>query len=306
MIGVLGSTGFVGTNLCKHLEDLGIKHVGGSRRTGVEANNIQSLLEWINLNGVTHVVNLAADCGGIGLNQKMPGYLWLATQQVSGAVLEAARIAKVAKLVMVGTVCSYAKDCVVPFKEDYLMHYGLPEPTNMAYGVAKLSALIGAQAYVKQYGMHICNLVPVNMYGPHDHFDLENSHVVPAVIRKIHEAKLNKSPSVTFWGTGSATREFLYVGDFVKACVAAVTKDTSPDFINIGTGKEISIKELTIQIAQQMDYDGQVVWDTSKPNGQPRRCLDVSRASQMLDFKASVELADGLRETIAWYLATYK
>lgn len=300
-VGVLGSTGFVGANLVDHLTELHIPCIGGSRRIGVDARNVECLIDWIKSNHITHVINLAGDCGGIGLNQKEPGTLWLSAQLVAASVLEAARITGIEKLIMVGTVCSYAKDCPVPFKEDYLMHYGLPEQTNMAYGVAKLSALIGAQAYAKQHGMNICNLIPVNMYGPNDHFDTERSHVIPAIISKIDGAINSGTDTVTLWGTGSATREFLYVKDFARACVAALMTPTTADFINIGTGNEISIRDLANMIAGYMGFTGIIKWDTQKPDGQPRRCLDVTRAKQILNFVAKTKLEDGLRETIEWY-----
>jgi len=300
-IGILGSTGFVGKNLVEYLTRHKIVHSGASRRTGVDAADLSSLLNWITNNKITHLVNLAADCGGIGLNQKKPASLWMATSRISHTVLEAARFARIEKTVMVGTVCSYAKHCPTPFKEEYLMNYGLPEETNMAYGVAKLNALIGAQAYAKQYDMHVCNLVPVNMFGPYDHSDLNNSHVIPALIRKFDDAIKNNDPTVTLWGTGSATREFLYAQDFAEACLLALQKCSTSEFINVGTGNEISIKELANLISTLMEYNGTIIWDTTKPDGQPRRCLDTSKAERILQFKAKTNLMNGLQQTIDWY-----
>lgn len=305
-VGILGSTGFVGTNLAEFLSMMGIPHVGASRRTGVDAADLSSLMAWIVDNKITHLVNLAADCGGIGLNQRRPASLWLATSRISHTVLEAARFARLEKVIMVGTVCSYAKHCPVPFKEEYLMNYGPPEETNMAYGIAKLNSLVGAQAYAKQFGVNICNLVPVNMYGPYDHFDLNNSHVVPAMIRKLDEAIKNNQQLVTLWGTGTATREFLFAKDFAQATLLALNKCETSEFINVGTGTEISIKELMHATADLMGFKGQIIWDTSKPDGQPRRCLDVSKAERIIGFRATTSLVDGLRETIQWYQSRNK
>lgn len=300
-IGVLGATGFVGKNVIEHLQEIGVNHCGASRRTGVDASDLNSLLNWISNNKITHIINLAAECGGIGLNQQKPASLWMATSKISHAVLEAVRFSGVEKLVMVGTVCSYSKHCPTPFKEEYLMNYGMPEETNAAYGVAKLNALIGAQAYVKQYGMNINCLLPVNMYGPYDHSDLNNSHVIPALIRKIDDAMKVGAESVTLWGTGSPTREFLYAKDFAKAAVLALENCNTCEFINIGTGSEISIKELAELISLLMGYKGRIIWDTTKPDGQPRRCLDVSKAERILEFRATTILMDGLAKTIKWY-----
>lgn len=299
-IGVLGSTGFVGTNLMEFLSAMGVPHVGASRRTGVDAADLSSLMTWIADNEITHLINLAADCGGIGLNQRKPASLWFATSRISHTVLEAARFSKLQQLIMVGTVCSYAKHCPVPFKEEYLMNYGPPEETNMAYGIAKLNSLVGAQAYTKQFGLNTCNLVPVNMFGPYDHFDPNNSHVVPAVIRKIAEAIKTNQQSITIWGTGTATREFLFAKDFARAVVSALRCET-PEFINVGTGIEVSINELVRITADLMGFGGQIIYDASKPDGQPRRCLDVSKAEHILGFRATTSLVDGMRETIKWY-----
>jgi GDP-L-fucose synthase len=298
IIGILGHTGFVGINLSNRLTANNIEFVGGSRRTGTDARNIKSLVEWITANDITHVINLAAECGGIGLNQKQPAALWLATAQISAAVLEAAHICNVTKLIMVGTVCSYANNCPIPFKESDLLCYGEPEETNQAYGLVKLSGLYGAKAYNKQYGLDITNLIPVNMYGPYDNFDLESSHVIPALIRKM----LGNKDSVSLWGDGSATREFLYVGDFVDAVLMALDLNTGPEFANIGNGIEISIADLANQIAEFTGFSGKIVWDATKPNGQPRRCLDTSKALELFGFKASTPLEVGLRKTIDWYV----
>lgn len=302
IIGVLGATGFVGTNLVKRLTDLGEEVIGSSRSKGVDATDLMSLVAWLRSHNITHLVNLAAICGGIGLNKKRPADLWSASTRIGSTVLEAARRTRLAKTVMIGTVCSYAKYCPVPFKEDDLMHHGEPEPTNLAYGVSKLATLFGARAYAKQYNMNICNLVPVNMYGPNDHFDLENSHVIPAMIRKIHDAQL-AGTDLTLWGTGQATREFLYASDFADAVLAALDRLDDPTFVNIGSGSEISIADLVTLIAEIMGYAGRINWDTTMPDGQPRRCLNVDKATALLQWQATTPLRAGLEHTIQWYLA---
>lgn len=301
-VGVIGHTGFVGQNIATRLLAMGRSFVGGSRHNGVDARDINSVISWISTNDITHIINLAAECGGIGLNQRSPATLWAATTQISVSVLEAARVCNVKKLIMVGTVCSYAKHCPVPFKESDILHYGDPEETNQAYGLAKLNSLYGSKAYHKQHGLNVANLVPVNMYGPHDHFDLDNSHVIPALIRKMSDAKLSGS-TVTLWGDGSATREFLYVGDFVDALLLVLDNDSGPEFINIGSGEEISIKDLAIKIAGKLNFRHEIKWDATKPNGQPRRCLDTTKAFERFGFKASTSLDDGLQKTVEWYLS---
>jgi GDP-L-fucose synthase len=300
-VGVLGSTGFVGTNLTKKLSIYGIKNFGGSRRTGVDATNIGSLTNWIQNNNITHLVNLAAECGGIGLNQRIPANLWRSTTMISNSVLEAARLTEIKKIIMVGTTCSYPQNCPIPFKEEYLMQYGFPEDTNMAYGVAKLNAMVGAQAYAKQYKMNICNILPANMYGPNDHFDLDDSHVIPAMIRKFADAINNKHETITLWGTGSATREFLHVDDFAVAIILALNCLNTPEFINVGTGREISIIDLAYKISKLVGFKGEIHWDTSKPDGQPKRCLDISKAKRLFGFESSIELDEGLSNTINWF-----
>lgn len=300
-VGVLGATGFVGRNVTKYLDEVGIVNSGASRRTGVDAADLSSLMNWIDENKITHLINLAAECGGIGLNQRRPASLWIATSRISHTVLEAARFARIKQTIMVGTICSSAKHCPIPFKEEYLMNYGMPEETNMAYGVAKLNAQIGAQAYAKQYGLNVCNLIPVNMYGPYEHFNLDNSHVVPALIRKFDDAIKNNNPTVTLWGTGSPTREFLYARDFARALVLSLEKCNTSEFINVGTGSEIAIKDLAQIISSTMGYKGKIEWDISKPDGQPRRCVDTSRAERILGFKAETNFADGLKRTIEWF-----
>jgi len=304
-VGVLGSTGFVGRNLTEALNKANINFVGASRRSGVNARHDDDVYDWLKQNEVTHLVNLAAECGGIGLNQRSPADLWVSTQRISASVLEACMRHNIEKLIQLGTVCSYSADQPVPFQEDCIMYHGPPEATNRAYGIAKLSGLYGAQAYHKQFGLRVCNLIAVNMYGKYDHFDLLDSHVIPAIIKKINDAMKNDA-EVVLWGSGSPTREFLHASDFANAVILALKNEHSRandgTFINVGTGKEISIKDLANIIADLMDYKGQIVWDKKKPDGQMRRCLDISKAKFILDYNPEIALRHGLRETIDWYL----
>lgn len=304
-IGILGASGFVGTNLCHYLlEEAGVGRVDcASRRTcpPTDARDYKQLHKWVSENEITHLVNLAAECGGIGLNAISPASLWASVTAISNNVLKVAHECKLERTIMVGTVCSYARDCPVPFREDDLMSHGLPEETNRAYGMAKLAAVYGGIAYNKQYGVSITNLVPANMYGPWDHFSLLASHVIPAIIRKISNAIKTDAPGVVLWGDGSATRDFLNVRDFCRAVYLALTVGVPPIPINIGTGVETSIKELATLIAAKFNYTGEIRWNTSEPNGQPRRRLDIKRALETLGYQPTVSLEQGIQETIDWF-----
>jgi GDP-L-fucose synthase len=306
MIGVLGSTGFLGRNLVSVLRANNINHVCGSRRLKgdehVDAIDIHSINGWIYKNEITKIINCAAECGGIGLNQKNPFGLWWKNNLINTNVLMSSVSSRIKKLIMLGTVCSYSKNTPVPFKEDYLMSYGFPEETNAAYGLAKLNALFGAKAAHDQYGLNVMNLIPVNMYGPYDHFDLEKSHVIPAIIKKIDDAIINNSKEITLWGDGSASREFLHATDCSEAILKALEYDKEcTDFINIGVGQETTIFNLATIISEIMGYDGKILWNKNQPNGQPRRCLDVSKITEVLGWKSRINLRDGLSETIEWY-----
>jgi len=247
------------------------------------------------------VIHLAAVVGGIGANLVQPGRFLYENALMGLHVLEACRQHEVSKLVIAGTVCAYPKFCPVPFREDDLWN-GYPEETNAAYGIAKKMLLGAAQAYRVQYGTPAIMLVPVNLYGPGDHFDLETGHVIPSLIRKFVEAHERDLPSVTIWGDGTPTREFLYAADAAKAFVIAAETYDDPAPINLGTGKEISILELASMIAATVGYNGQIVFDPSKPNGQPRRSLDTSRAKERLGWQATTRLHKGVEDTLAWYL----
>jgi GDP-L-fucose synthase len=242
------------------------------------------------------VFHLAAEVGGIGANRANPGRYWYANLMMGAHVLELSRLSGVRKLVVAGTVCAYPKFTPVPFSEDTLWD-GYPEETNAPYGVAKKSVLVGAQAYRDQYGLDSVFLLPANLYGPRDNFDLETSHVIPALIRKMIEGE----DQVVLWGDGSPTREFLYVDDCAEGLALAAERYDGADPVNLGTGVETSIRELAELIAELTGFDGEIVWDTSMPNGQPRRALDASRAAERFGFRAGTSLRDGLERTVAWY-----
>ena len=242
------------------------------------------------------VYHLAAEVGGIGANRANPGRYWYSNLLMGAHMLELARQHGVAKLVVAGTVCAYPKNTPVPFREDELWN-GYPEETNAPYGVAKKTVLVGAQGYREQYDLRSIFLLPANLYGPRDNFDLQTSHVIPALIRKMLEGR----DAVVLWGDGSPTREFLYVDDAAEAFLLAAERYDSPEPVNLGTGSEVSIRELAELIAELTGFDGEVTWDTSMPNGQPRRALDASRAEAAFGFRASTPLREGLEQTIAWY-----
>ena len=246
------------------------------------------------------VFHLAAEVGGIGANRENPGRYWHANLAMGLNVLEEGRRAGVEKLVLVGTICAYPELTPVPFREDDLWA-GYPEPTNAPYGVAKRALLTGAQAYREQYGLNVVYLLPVNLYGPRDDFDLRTSHVVPALIRKMLDARDAGAGSVVLWGDGRPTREFLYVEDCAEALVLAARRYDGTEPVNLGTGEEISIRDLAALVADVTGFAGEVLWDVSKPGGQARRRLDVSRAERLLGFRARTPLRAGLERTVAWY-----
>jgi GDP-L-fucose synthase len=248
------------------------------------------------------VVHLAAVAGGIGANRAAPGWFWYANTMMGSHVLEQSRIHGVEKLLVIGTVCVYPKHGRVPFREDELWD-GYPEETNAPYGTAKRSLLVGAQAYRQQYGLNAITLMPPGLYGPRDNFDLATSHVIQALIRKMVEAQERDEGEIVLWGDGSPTREFLYVEDCVDAIFFALERYDSPEPVNIGSGEEISIRDLAALVAELTGFDGELVWDTSKPNGYPRRKLDTSRAEQLFGFRARTPLREGIARTVEWYKA---
>jgi GDP-L-fucose synthase len=296
---VTGGGGFLGAHVVARLQNEGIEPIVARRRD-------YDLTRWEDTERLFHdakpelVIHLAAEVGGIGANRANPGRYWYANLMMGAHVIEQSRLHGVDKVVMLGTVCAYPKFAPVPFREDDLWN-GYPEETNAPYGVAKKSLLVGAQTYRQQYGLHAIYLLPVNLYGPRDNFDLETSHVIPALIRKMLEAQERGESEVVLWGDGTPTREFLYVDDCAEGIVLAALRYDAPEPVNLGTGEEISIRDLAESIADATGYDGEIVWDTSKPNGQPRRKLDTTRARELFGFEAKTPFRDGIARTVAWY-----
>jgi GDP-L-fucose synthase len=298
-----GGAGFLGSFVHEKLTD---QRKVDSACIRVPRSKELDLRRWENcleaVKDVDIVIHLAAKVGGIGFNRKYPGMLFYDNAIMGIQLMEAARQEGVEKFVSVGTVCAYPKYTPVPFKEDDLWN-GYPEETNAPYGIAKKILLVQAQAYRTQYGFNAIYLLPVNLYGPRDNFHPEHSHVIPALIRKILEAKETGQAYVTVWGTGKATREFLYVEDAAEGIVLGAENYNESEPVNIGSGSEISIKDLVHLISELTGYRGEIRWDASKPDGQPRRYLDVSRAQKALGFQPKVSLAKGLKKTIDWYQA---
>jgi GDP-L-fucose synthase len=296
---VTGGTGFLGRHVCDELARAGAKvePVGRARYDLRRRAEIDQMLADIRPDAVVH---LAAVVGGIGANRAHPGQFLYENAIMGLELLEACRVAKVAKTVVAGTVCAYPKHTPVPFREEHLWD-GYPEETNAPYGLAKKLLLAQCQAYRAEYGMNAIYLLPVNLYGPGDNFDLETSHVIPAMIRKFAEARAAGAPSVTLWGDGSPTREFLFVEDAARAFRLALERYDGAEPINVGSREEISIKDLAGLVAEATGYRGELLWDPNRPNGQPRRCLDTGRAREQLTFDAEVGLAEGVARTVAWF-----
>jgi GDP-L-fucose synthase len=297
---VTGGAGFLGRHVVDELHKQGAKPasivIPRSKDCDLRvAKDAHKLVE-----GADLVFHLAAKVGGIGFNQKFPGELFFDNATMGINVIEGCRIAKVPKLVVAGTICAYPRHTPVPFQEENLWN-GYPEETNAPYGVAKKALLVMLQAYRDQYGLNGLFLLPVNLYGPHDNFDLESSHVIPALIRKFSEAKKKSASSVSLWGDGSPTREFLYVTDAARGLVMGALGYESSEPVNLGSAEEISIKDLASLISRMVGYQGRVEWDTSRPNGQERRKLDVSRAKARFGFQSKVGFEEGLRLTIDWW-----
>jgi GDP-L-fucose synthase len=294
---VTGGGGFLGSRLVERLRSDG-HEVFAARRRDYDLTSMDDAARLFADARPELVFHLAAEVGGIGANRANPGRYWFANLLMGAHVLEQARLHEPEKLVVAGTVCSYPKFTPVPFSEDELWS-GFPEETNAPYGVAKKAVLVGAQAYREQYGLRTAYLLPANLYGPGDNFDLETSHVIPALIRKMVDSK----GEVVLWGDGSPSREFLYVDDCVEGLVLAAERYDGADPVNLGTGVETTIRELAETIADVTGFEGEIVWDTSMPNGQPRRSLDASRAAELFGFRARTALRDGLERTVAWYRA---
>lgn len=297
---ITGGAGFFGSQVVNQL-----------LRKGVAKENIRiprsrdiDLRKWENCVQVVKdtdiVIHLAAKVGGIGFNQAYPAQLFYDNAIMGIQMIEAARQENVDKCVIVGTICAYPKFTPVPFREDEIWN-GYPEETNAPYGLAKKMLLVQSQAYRQEYGFNSIYLLPVNLYGPGDNFDPASSHVIPALIKKFTDAKREKKPFVEVWGTGTASREFLYVEDAARGILLAAEQYNKSDPVNLGAGMEITIRDLVTLIHQLTEYSGEIRWDTTKPDGQPKRCLDVSRAKREFGFEAQMPFHEGLKRTIAWY-----
>ena len=300
---VTGGAGFLGSFLVEQLKEKGVNEddIKIPRSKDVDLRQWKNCVEAVK--DIDIVIHLAAKVGGIGYNQKYPATLFYDNASMGIQMVEAARQEGVDKFVAIGTVCAYPKFTPVPFKEENLWN-GYPEETNAPYGLAKKMLLVQSQAYRQQYGFNSIFLLPVNLYGPGDNFDLENSHVIPALIRKFAEAVKNNNKEVVVWGTGKVSREFLYVEDAARGIILATEKYNKPEPVNLGAGFEIKIRDLVELIAELTGFDGEIKWDTTKPDGQPRRCLDVSRAEKEFGFKAKTDFREGLKQTIEWYSKT--
>jgi GDP-L-fucose synthase len=301
---ITGGNGFLGSHLVELLKSKGVaeKRIYVPRSSEVDLTKIEDCARAVE--GKDLVIHLAAKVGGIGYNQKNPGSLFYENALMGILLLEQARLANVKKFVALGTVCSYPKFAPIPFSENDLWN-GYPEETNAPYGLAKKMLMVQAQAYRQQYGMNTIYLLPVNLYGPRDNFDPQSSHVIPALIRKFYNAKVKKFETVTVWGTGRATREFLYVEDAAEGIYLATQKYNGAEPVNLGSAFEISIYELAEKIAAILEYKGKIVFDPSKPDGQPRRKLNVERAEKEFDFVSSTSFEKGLRKTINWFVENY-
>jgi GDP-L-fucose synthase len=298
---ITGGAGFLGSFVVEKLQERGCREIIVPRSREYDLRNRDAIVKLYEVTRPHIVIHLAAVVGGIGANRRNPGRFFYDNAIMGIQLMEYARQFGVEKFVAIGTVCSYPKVTPVPFKEDDLWN-GYPEETNAPYGLAKKMMLVQAQAYRAQYGFNAIYLIPVNLYGPRDNFDLETSHVIPAIIRKCVEAKESGRDEIVLWGDGSPTREFLYVEDAAEGIILATERYNGELPINLGTGEEISIRDLAALIARETGFNGRFVWDTTKPNGQPRRCLDVTRAKMLFGFQAKYSLRDGIARTVNWFI----
>ena len=302
-ITVTGGLGFLGSFVIEELKKEGVKNIFVPRSEEYDLTTLDACKKVAKESDI--IIHLAAKVGGIGANMQNPGSFFYDNLMMGVQLIDQARLFNVEKFVALGTICAYPKFTSVPFKESELWN-GYPEETNAPYGLAKKMLLVQLQAYKQQYNFNGIYLLPVNLYGPRDNFDPKSSHVIPALIRKISEAKMNNSPSIVIWGDGSASREFLYVKDAAEGIILATKNYNKTNPVNLGSGMEITIKELVHLLCELMDYKGELVWDTTKPNGQPRRCLDVSLAEKEFGFKAKTDFKEGLKKTIDWFERSQK
>ncbi|MGD9873502.1 MAG: GDP-L-fucose synthase family protein [Kiritimatiellia bacterium] len=299
---VTGGAGFLGSHVVEELERRGCRNIFIPRSAKYDLREKADIQRCLCDSKPDLVIHLAAVVGGIGANREHPGSFLYDNAIMGISLIEECRKFGVEKMTLLGTICAYPKITPIPFREENLWN-GYPEETNAPYGLAKKLMLVQSQAYRQEYGFNSIYLLPVNLYGPRDNFDPASSHVIPALIKKIYDAKKAGDSQMVCWGTGSATREFLYVEDCARAIVAASEKYDGSEPVNLGSGMEISIYDLVHLIAKLMDFKGEIIWDRTKPDGQPRRCLDTSRAEKFFGFKASVPFEEGLRKTIDWYVA---
>lgn len=297
---VTGGAGFLGSFVVEKLQARGCRRIFVPRSADYDLRDRDAIRRLYQETLPDVVIHLAATVGGIGANRDNPGRFFYDNAIMGIELIEQARLAGVRKFVATGTICAYPKFTPIPFHEDNLWN-GYPEDTNAPYGLAKKMMLVQTQAYRRQYGFNGIFLLPVNLYGPRDNFDLDTSHVIPALIRKCAEAKKAGRSEITLWGDGTPTREFLYVEDAAEGILLAAERYNGDLPVNLGTGAEIAIRDLAQVIAAEVGFAGEIIWDTSKPNGQPRRCLDVTRAKQLFGFEATHDLQTGIAKTVAWF-----
>jgi GDP-L-fucose synthase len=296
---ITGSSGFLGKNLIKQLKLKSKINIIEVKSKKYDLKKFNDCLKLLKRNH--YLIHLAADAGGIGYNRKNSSMIFFNNLIMNTNLIEAARIKKIKKTILIGSVCSYPSLSKIPFKEEEIWS-GYPEPTNAAYGLAKKMMLVQSSSYYKDFKMNFTNLIIANLYGPHDDFNLKSSHVIPAIIRKMHDAKKYKKKVVNLWGSGKATRDFTYVDDAANAIIKSLKITTKPDPINIGTGKEFSIKSLAKLIAKKIGFSGKIKWNTQMPDGQLRRVLSLKKSKKILKINKTVPLSDGVEKTINWYL----
>ncbi len=297
---VTGGAGFLGQVVVAQLREAGCSSIVVPRSRDCDLREKADIVHLLESSRPDIIIHLAAVVGGIGANRENPGKYFYDNMMMGVQLMEQARVFGVKKFTAIGTICAYPKFTPVPFKEDDLW-IGYPEETNAPYGLAKKMLLVQAQAYRQQYGLNAIYLLPVNLYGPADNFAPNSSHVIPALIKKCVDAKHSGAKSITVWGTGKATREFLYVDDAARGIIMATEKYDKPEPVNLGTDMEVAIKDLVDLIVELTGFKGDVIWDASQPDGQPRRRLDVTRAYEQFGFKAEVSFREGLKRTIEWY-----